>query len=143
MWRAVNLVEFADVDTCAFFYPGRTLAFHRTINSLIAREVRSRGGEVTKTVITKDYGRERDCGNATRYSRSSLQLVLILGFHRVHLPLKSKRATATPTVKKAPTKMGKGNVPDKWNAMFILAQFYPWAAEKRDSGHLCAFSVDS
>jgi hypothetical protein len=74
-----------------------------------------------------DCGRERDCGNAPRYSRSSLQLVLIRGFHRVHLPLKSKKATATPTAKKAPTRMGKGNVPKNWNAMseFTLVHILP------------------
>jgi hypothetical protein len=45
-------------------------------------------------------------------------------FHRLHLPLKSKRATATPTAKKTPTKMGNGNVPEKWNAIseFIYLQ---------------------
>jgi hypothetical protein len=44
-------------------------------------------------------------------------------FHSGHLLLKSKKATATPTAKKAPTKIGKGNVPDKWNAMSVFIAF--------------------
>ena len=49
----VGMPEFADGETCAHFYPGRSLGFHRTVNALLAREVRSRGGNVAKSVMTR------------------------------------------------------------------------------------------
>jgi hypothetical protein len=42
--KTLHMPEFSDAETCAHFFPGRTLGFHRTINALLTREVRSRGG---------------------------------------------------------------------------------------------------
>jgi len=49
----VGMPEFADGETCAHFYPGRTLGFHRTVNALLAGEVRSRGGRCVRAVMTR------------------------------------------------------------------------------------------
>jgi hypothetical protein len=54
MWRAVNLVEFADVDTCAFFLSGQDARIPSNDKQPDRPRGAQRGGEVTKTVITKE-----------------------------------------------------------------------------------------
>ena len=49
----VTMPDFSDGETCAHFYEGRTLGFHQAINTLLAQEVRSRGGTASKIVITQ------------------------------------------------------------------------------------------
>lgn len=49
--RIFRLPDFATEENCAWFFPRRSLQFHRRMNTAIAREIRRRGGKVQRFLL--------------------------------------------------------------------------------------------
>jgi hypothetical protein len=55
--HTLTIVDFANDDDCAFFYPGRTLLAQKAFIAALVRLVRARRGRTELTTITPEHYR--------------------------------------------------------------------------------------
>jgi hypothetical protein len=79
--RLVNLVRFSDEESCRLYYPDRSLGEHEVVCAFVRAEVRRRGGETCRTVVSL-VGAQYDHEERATLTRTFNYLVPVGGLVR-------------------------------------------------------------